>query len=119
MGTINGAKALGIEKSIGSLEVGKKVDFVVVNPRSLHCAPWDPKQLVKSHGACDPVTVIVHSCTGENVQHVVIDGRQIIVDAEMLIADEGEIVERAIQSAAALRKRAGIKARTHLGLNYV
>jgi cytosine/adenosine deaminase-related metal-dependent hydrolase len=45
MATINGAKALGLEKEIGSLEVGKKTDFAVIDTSALYAAPFDVSQL--------------------------------------------------------------------------
>lgn len=39
--TVNGARALGCEKEIGSLEVGKKAYLVAINPSALHCIPFD------------------------------------------------------------------------------
>jgi cytosine/adenosine deaminase-related metal-dependent hydrolase len=61
MATINGAIALGLQKEIGSLEVGKKADLVVVDPSGLHAAPFDTTQILA--GGIDPVTVVVYSCT--------------------------------------------------------
>ncbi|KAK5048662.1 hypothetical protein LTR84_005753 [Exophiala bonariae] len=81
MATINGAKALGLENEIGSLEKGKKADFVVIDPSSLHCVPFDPAQILE--GGIDPVTVIVFSCSGSDVDKVVVDG-QILVDSRQL-----------------------------------
>lgn len=65
--TINAAKALGLEDDIGSLKPGKKADFVVMNPYSIGSAatPWDPEQYLE--GGIDPVTAVVHCCTGNDV----------------------------------------------------
>ncbi|CAK7245818.1 MAG: hypothetical protein STHCBS139747_007418 [Sporothrix thermara] len=46
MATIHGARALGLETEVGSLEVGKKADLVVIDTSGLHCAPFDPQQVV-------------------------------------------------------------------------
>lgn len=40
MATIRGAKALGLEEDIASLEQGKKADFVVIDMRAVHLQPW-------------------------------------------------------------------------------
>jgi cytosine/adenosine deaminase-related metal-dependent hydrolase len=76
MATINGARALGLEKEIGSLEVGKKADFVVVDPGRLHAAPFDEGQIVC--GGVSPVTTVVYSCTGADVEMVVVDGEVLV-----------------------------------------
>lgn len=55
--TINGARALGLEEQIGSLEIGKKADIVIVAPRGLGAAPWDASQI--QNGGLDPITVLV------------------------------------------------------------
>ena len=75
MATINGAKSLGLQDEVGSLEVGKKADFVVIDPYTIGAAaaPWDPDQY--DEGGVDPVTIVVHSCTGRDVDMVVVDGQ--------------------------------------------
>lgn len=75
MATIHGAKALGLEDDVGSLEVNKKADFVVVDPYTIGAgaAPYDWEQC--GSGGVDPVTVVVHSCTGSDVDMVVVDGK--------------------------------------------
>jgi cytosine/adenosine deaminase-related metal-dependent hydrolase len=108
MATINGAKALGIDKDVGSLEVGKKSDFVVVNPYTLASAtaPWDHEQLLE--GGIDPVTALIHSCTGRDVDMVVVDGR-ILVKAGILVnVDEAKILKEARTSIKGIRNRSGV-----------
>lgn len=75
MATIHGAEALGLEDDVGSLEVNKKADFVVVDPYTIGAgaAPYDWEQC--GSGGVDPVTVVVHSCTGRDVDMVVVDGK--------------------------------------------
>jgi cytosine/adenosine deaminase-related metal-dependent hydrolase len=117
MATINGAKALGLAKEIGSLEVGKKADFVIVNPsKSLHSAPWDENGLLD--GAIDPVTIIVHSCTGADVESVIVDGEILVSDGKLLTIDEIDVVQKAKIAVAGIRKRSQVGARNHMGLVY-
>ena len=89
MATINGARALGLQDSIGSLEIGKKADFVVVNPGGLHAAPWDESQV--EEGGLDPMTVVVFSCTGKDVECVVVDGEVLVEGGNLVKVDEQEI----------------------------
>ncbi len=63
MATINGARALGLEHEIGSLEVGKKADLVVIDLDRLHTTP-----------AINPVSTLVYAATGGEVDTVVVDG---------------------------------------------
>jgi cytosine/adenosine deaminase-related metal-dependent hydrolase len=61
---------------VGSLEVGKKADFIVVNPGSPGSVPYDAKQVGK--GGMHPSTVVVHSCSGRDVEMVVVDGKVVV-----------------------------------------
>lgn len=79
MGTINAAKALSLDKDLGRLEAGKKVDFVVVDPAGLHAAPYEASQ-VGEMGDIHPSTLVVHSCSGSDVVMVVINGEVVIND---------------------------------------
>jgi 5-methylthioadenosine/S-adenosylhomocysteine deaminase len=65
MATRNGAKALGLDREIGSIEAGKKADIVLLNVDNL----WDPLDPF-----ADPCSTIVYSAGPANVESVMIDG---------------------------------------------
>jgi cytosine/adenosine deaminase-related metal-dependent hydrolase len=117
MATINGARALGLEGSIGTLEVGKKADFVVINPNSLHSTPWDATQV--QQGGIDPITVVVHSCSGSDVELVVIDGQIVVEQGQITGFDEKQLMVDARERIASLRKRSGVSARNHTNVNFI
>lgn len=113
MATINGARALGLEDAIGSLEVGKQADFVVVNPYGLHASPYDSKQVFE--GGVDPVTTLVYSCTGADVDLVVVDGRTVVKEGKLLTIDEDEVKLAARKAVRGIRERSGVKAKKAAG----
>ncbi|RYN96604.1 hypothetical protein AA0119_g8177 [Alternaria tenuissima] len=113
--TINGARALGLEAEIGSLEVGKKADVVIVEPKGASCTPWDPAE--QNAGGMDPVTVLVNSSSA-NVDTVIVDGQLLVSSGKLLHVDESKIIQRAKTSAADIRKRSGVGARNHMSLKY-
>ncbi|KAJ6153574.1 hypothetical protein N7470_006533 [Penicillium chermesinum] len=97
MATINGAKALGLEDSIGSLEVGKKADFVAIDVRGIHNQPW--------HYAA---SAVVYTATGRDVDVVVVDGKILVQNGELTTMDEMEIVEEAKKRSKEVVERAGL-----------
>jgi len=98
MATINGARALGLEHEIGSLEVGKKADLIVVDLERLHTTP-----------SVNPVSTLVYAATGGEVDTVVVDGNIVVRDGQLLTMDEHEIMAQARQHAQSLYTRAGIE----------
>ncbi len=98
MATINGARALGLEHEIGSLEVGKKADMVVIDFNRLHTTP-----------SFNHVSTLVYAATGGEVDMVVVDGHIVVEQGQLLTMDEDEVMEQANQHASALYKRAGIE----------
>ena len=97
MATINGARSLGLEHEIGSLEVGKKADLVMLDLNYLHTTP-----------SPNPISTLVYTATGENVEMVVGDGKVVVEQGQLLTMDGEEIKQQARQHAALLYKRAGI-----------
>lgn len=97
MATINGAKALGLEKDIGSLEVGKKADFVVIDTRKVHLQPW-----------FNPVSTVVYSVTGRDVEMVVVDGKEVVRGGKLTTMDEEEVWKEAKQRGRDVVSRAGL-----------
>ena len=108
MATINGARALGLEDEVGSIEVGKKGDFVVIDPYGrggLGAAPWSAD--FSSH-AVSPVTTVVHGCTGRDVDMTVINGDILVEGGKLAIGGrekEMEIVRMAQTSVKGLLDR--------------
>jgi 5-methylthioadenosine/S-adenosylhomocysteine deaminase len=74
MATIRGAKALGLEKEIGSLEVGKRADLAVIDLSGPHCQPSGE----------DPHATIVYCARASDVSDVLVDGRVIVRSRELL-----------------------------------
>ena len=97
MVTCDGARAL-MQEDIGSLEVGKKADLVVVNPNSATMLPIH-----------DPIANMVTSMRTENIESVMVDGRWLMRDKEILVVNEEEILTEAKKRAEGIRERAGIK----------
>ncbi|KAM6562621.1 hypothetical protein CsatB_022619 [Cannabis sativa] len=98
MATINGAKSVLWDDEIGSLEVGKKADMVVVNP-----SLWS---MVPIH---DCISSLVYCMRSENVESVMCNGQWIMKDKKILNMNEGEIISMAKHASSELLKRAGIE----------
>ena len=81
MATMNGARAIGQEKEIGSLEKGKKADLIALN---LDEVGWSPR------GGQDVYTALVYSVTGQHVTDVMVDGRWLYRDNRWLTIDFDE-----------------------------
>src|SRR6266568_6489596 len=100
MATINGARALGLDHEIGSLEVGKKADLVVIDLNRLHTTP-----------SLNPVSTLVYTATGGEVDTVVVDGKIVVAQGQLLTMDEEAVKKQARLNANALYQRAGIELR--------
>jgi cytosine/adenosine deaminase-related metal-dependent hydrolase len=98
MATIHGAAAMGWEGQIGSLEVGKRADFAVLDMNKPHLTP-----------SPNPVSTVVCTATGKDVETVVIEGRIVVREGKALTMDEDRILAEARQRASALYARAGIE----------
>lgn len=98
LATIEGARALGLEKEIGTLEIGKRADVMVINLDTLHSTP--------SSG--DLVSALVYSAQTSDVQSVVIDGQLVMRNRELLTLDERSVQEDANRERTELMKRAGL-----------
>ena len=102
LATIEGARALGLDGTIGSLEPGKRADIIVVDLQSPFVAP-----------ALDVVTAVVSACKGRDVRDVMIDGRTVVRSRRLQTADEAVIVGRAGAMAGRAAERATLSWRGH------
>lgn len=83
MATINGARCALMEKEIGSLEVGKKADLIILNPDTIHSLP-----------VIDPVANIVYAMSSENVESSMCNGKWLMKNRGILFLDEKELLEK-------------------------
>ena len=96
MATINGARALGLDKQIGSLEAGKRADLVIVSAASARLTPM-----------YDPVSHLVYAVHGDDVRTVMVNGRLLMRDRKMLTLDEPAVLAEARKLAASVRAAVG------------
>ncbi len=98
MSTIKAARAIGMGADIGSLEVGKKADIILVDLDQAHLAP-----LTEHH---DLIKTLVHNATGRDVETVLIDGEIVVADRRATRIDEREVVREAAGHARRVMARA-------------
>jgi 5-methylthioadenosine/S-adenosylhomocysteine deaminase len=98
MATIDGARALGMDSVVGSIELGKRADLVVIDPRTPNFAT-----------AADPVSALVTALKSENVESVLCDGEWLLRDRRLTRVDELAVLAEASGRAAAVRERAGLR----------
>ena len=84
MATLNGAKALGLDAVIGSLEPGKYADVVAVDLAQPETQP-----------VYNPISQLVYACSRSQVRHVWVGGRQILRDRIALTLDAPTILQQA------------------------
>jgi len=94
MATIGGARAIGLDKEIGSLETGKQADVIVVDTRSPHLFPM-----------YNPVSHLVYSVKGSDVRDVIVAGEVILRDRRLLTLDLGDIYEMVGAISSRIKKK--------------
>jgi 5-methylthioadenosine/S-adenosylhomocysteine deaminase len=96
MATINGAKALGLEHEIGSIETGKKADLILVNLTDINYTPLNRI-----------ISQLVYSGAAQNVDTAIINGEVVMEHRKMTLIDEEEIKKQTQKAADQLLERAG------------
>jgi 5-methylthioadenosine/S-adenosylhomocysteine deaminase len=99
LATIDGARALGLDGEVGSLETGKLADVIIVNLSGLHSTPRP----------VDVASAIVYSAQSSDVKSVLIDGQLVMRDRELLTMDERAVIEEANRESGLLRERARLE----------
>jgi 5-methylthioadenosine/S-adenosylhomocysteine deaminase len=100
MATITGARALHLEHQIGSLEVGKKADLIVVETTAPHATP-----------IYNVYSAIVYALKSSDVRTTIVAGKPVMEDRHMLTLDEPAILAKAAQYAVQIK--ASFAAPTH------
>lgn len=98
MATIDGARVLGLENQVGSLEIGKKADIILVDFNQPHLLP--------NH---QPVSKLVYCARGADVKTSIIDGQVVMENRRVLGLDEEKVMQKALDLSADLVERAGIE----------
>ena len=93
MATIEGAKALGLGDMVGSLELGKKADLIVMDTNKPHLTPL-----------YSPVSHLVYAARGNDVSHSIINGRLVMEERRLLTLDLFEIMEKVREKSAHVKK---------------
>jgi 5-methylthioadenosine/S-adenosylhomocysteine deaminase len=93
--TINGAIALGLEKEIGSIEVGKRADIILVDLNRPSLTPLT-----------NPISHLVYSAKGCDVDTVIIDGRVVMENRQLRTLDQDQVIKFAVEQTRDLLEKA-------------
>ena len=97
LATIGGARVLGMERQIGSLEPGKRADVIIVGTSSARFTPM-----------YDPISHLVYVARGDDVQTTIVNGKVLMRNRKVLTLDEAAVLRDsrawALKVAAAVRK---------------
>ena len=88
MATIEGAKVLGLQDEIGTIEVGKKADMIIIDTKGLRFTPMN-----------DIATTLVYSANGSDVLTTIVDGKVLMENRKFLVSDE-ELVKQHVRENA-------------------
>ncbi|MGH8057762.1 MAG: amidohydrolase family protein [Candidatus Entotheonellia bacterium] len=97
LATLNGAKALGLEQEIGSIEVGKKADLVLFDTMR---PEW--------RSLFNPVNTLVYNADGRSVHTVIVDGRTVVEAYRACFVDEGTLIQKVQAIGEELLARTGV-----------
>jgi cytosine/adenosine deaminase-related metal-dependent hydrolase len=97
MATRNGARALGLESDIGSIQVGKRADLILIDVRQPHTRP-----------SPDPYSTIVYAARPDDVRLTMVDGEVLSLNGALEHLDQAAIVAEADREAGGLAARAGL-----------
>jgi len=100
MATIGGARALGMADTIGSLQMGKRADVVIVDGDAPNMVP-----------RFDPYSHLVYAARGDNVRATVVDGRLLYLDGEFRTIDVTATLAAAREQAVRVREAVGLPPR--------
>jgi 5-methylthioadenosine/S-adenosylhomocysteine deaminase len=92
MGTIGGARALGMDEAIGSLEAGKRADLLIVSMSSARQTPM-----------YDPVSHLVYVTRGDDVRTTIVNGKVLMRERRTLTLDAAQVLADARAYAAKVR----------------
>jgi 5-methylthioadenosine/S-adenosylhomocysteine deaminase len=92
MATIEGARAIGLDKKIGSIEIGKLADLIIIDTKNPHLIPM-----------YDPVSHIVYTIRGSDVRDVFVGGKMIIRNKKLLTIDISGVMEKASRLGKTIR----------------
>jgi 5-methylthioadenosine/S-adenosylhomocysteine deaminase len=95
MATINGARLYGMEKEIGSIEAGKRADIIIIKPGIL------PTPL----SASSVTGHLINTVDGDDVQHVIVDGKVVVKNKRLMTFDEEKAQELSRLAASKLWAR--------------
>ncbi len=93
MATIDGARLLGLEGEIGSIEVGKRGDIILVDLHKPHLTPLH-----------NPYSQLVYAASGADVKTAIIDGKVVMRDRRLLTLDVEAVMDAVADIAAFIRK---------------
>ena len=96
MATIGGARALGMDKQIGSLEPGKKADVIIVSMSAARQTPM-----------YDPLSHLVYVTRGDDVQTTIVNGKVLMRDRKVLTLDPAAVVRDAKRWASSVSAAVG------------
>src|SRR5580765_6885578 len=96
MATIDGARALGMDRAIGSLETGKRADLITVSMTSARQTPM-----------YDPLSHLVYVTRGDDVRTTIVNGRMLMRDRKVLTLDENAVAAEARTWVAKVRAAVG------------
>lgn len=99
LATTNAAKALQMEKEIGSIEVGKKADIIIIEPNQP--SPLLPGLFYDT---------LINDVDGADVETVLVDGKVVVEDRKLVNVDEEDVHRKVVEETTALWKRAGAMA---------